>query len=134
MVKTALANRAWLLTSRRTHSAFEAVLDHPEVAQEKILGEFIRKNSNTEFGRLHGLSEVRTAAQFARRVPLRDYDEFRPWIDRVRQGAKNVLTSEPIRRLVPTGGSTTGRKLIPYTSSMHVELNQAIGPWIYDLY
>src|SRR5262249_39503675 len=37
-------------------------------------------------------------------------------------------------RLVPTSGSSDGRKLIPYTASMHGELNRAVGPWVYDLY
>jgi GH3 auxin-responsive promoter len=134
MVKTALANRAWLLASRPSHSAFEAALGDPDSAQEKILRDFIRKNSDTEFGRLHRLSDVRNAAQFAQRVPVRDYDDIRPWIDRIRLGERNALTSEPVRRLVPTGGSSTGRKLIPYTVSMHVDLNRAIGPWLHDLH
>src|SRR5215831_9655880 len=134
MVKTALANRAWLLASRASHSAFERALDDPQAAQEKVLTEFVHRNSETEFGRLHGLSDVRNAVEFARRVPVRDYDDIRSWTDRIRLGAKNVLTSEPVRRLVPTGGSSTGTKLIPYTASMQVELNRAIGPWICDLH
>lgn len=95
---------------------------------------FIRDNSSTAFGREHGLAEVRTPEQFARRVPVRDYDQMRPWIDRIRRGEPQVLTSEPVRRLVPTSGSTAARKLIPYTASMHRQLNQAIGPWIFNLY
>ena len=68
------------------------------------------------------------------RVPVRSYEELRPWIDRVRNGEPNVLTAGPVTRLVPTGGSAGGRKLIPYTRAVQAEWNRAIGPWIVDLF
>ena len=134
MVKTTLANSAWWLASSSSYAAFAAALDDPMRAQEAILRQFIHKNSKTAFGREHGFAEIRAPEQFAERVPARDYDELRPWIERVRRGEPQVLTSEPVRRLVPTSGSTAARKLIPYTASMQRQLNQAIGPWIFDLY
>ena len=106
----------------------------PQRAQEEILRRFIRNNSQTAFGREHGLAEIGTAEQFARRVPILDYDAIHPWIDRIRRGEQHVLTSEAVSRLVPTSGSRAARKLIPYTASMQRELNRAIGPWIFDLH
>ena len=134
MVKASLANYAWRLAGISSRVAFERALDDPARAQEQILREFIRRNSHTDFGREHGLADVRSPAQFANRVPVRDYDEMKPWIDRIQHGEQNVLTSKPVRRLVPTGGSTAGRKLIPYTASMHSQINSAVGPWICDLF
>jgi hypothetical protein len=134
MVKATLANSAWWLASGPAYAAFASALDDPWGAQEEILRSFILNNSGTAFGREHGLADIRTPKQFARGVPVRNYDQMRPWIDRIRQGEQQVLTSEPVRRLVPTSGSTTARKLIPYTASMHRQLNRAIGPWIFDLY
>ena len=134
MVKAALANSLWWLAGGPSCVAFASALDDPSGTQEQILRRFLRDNSDTAFGREHGLAEVRTPEQFARRVPARDYDEMRPWIDRVRGAEPQVLTTEPVRRLVPTSGSTAARKLIPYTASMHREINRAIGPWVFDLY
>ncbi|MGD1080924.1 MAG: GH3 auxin-responsive promoter family protein [Candidatus Sulfotelmatobacter sp.] len=134
MVKAALANSLWWLASRRSHAAFFTALQDPDAAQEQVLRSFLRKNSCTVFCREHGLSERSNAADFAYRVPIRDYDELRPWIDRIQRGETRVLTAEPVRRLVPTSGSTAPRKLIPYTASMHSQLNQAISPWIFDIY
>ncbi|HEU4387782.1 MAG TPA: GH3 auxin-responsive promoter family protein, partial [Blastocatellia bacterium] len=134
MVITTLANRVWWLASLPSCVAFERALEDPGRAQEQILREFIRRNSGTAFGREHGVATVRSPAQFAERVPVRDYDELKPWIDRIQRGEQNVLTSEPVRRLVPTGGSTAGRKLIPYTDSMHRRINNAVGAWICDLF
>lgn len=80
------------------------------------------------------MPQVRTPEEFVRRVPIRNYDDLHPWIERIQRGERQVLTNEPVIRLVPTSGSTAARKLIPYTASMHWELNSAIGPWIFDLY
>jgi hypothetical protein len=99
-----------------------------------VLRGYLRASADTAFGRAHGLADVRTPEQFARRVPPRDYDELRPWVERAARGEPNVLTADPVRRLVPTGGSTAGRKLVPYTAGMQAELNRAIGPWVFDLY
>ncbi len=101
---------------------------------KSTFAKFIRDNSDTVFGRENRLAEVRTQEQFVKHVPVRDYDEMQPWIDRIRRGEPRVMTAEPVRRLVPTSGSTAARKLIPYTDSMHHQLNRAIGPWIFNLY
>lgn len=133
-MKAAWANSVWWLASGPSYGAFTSALNDPGEAQGQVLRTFLNKNSDTAFGREHRLSEVRTPSEFARRVPIRNYDELRPWIERISRGEVQVLTREPVRRLVPTSGSTAARKLIPYTTSIHQELNQATGPWIFDLY
>src|ERR1700689_1545047 len=134
MVKAALANSLWWLASSRSYVAFATALQDPAAAQQQVLRSFLRKNARTAFGQEHGLSEECTPTDFASRVPIRNYDELRPWIDRIRHGETGVLTADPVRRFVPSSGSTAARKLIPYTAAMHSQLNQAIGPWIFDLY
>src|SRR2546426_7503148 len=52
---------------------------------------------------------------------------------RIRQGEANVLTHAPVTHLIPTGGSTGARKLIPFTAGLQREFNAAIGPWLVDL-
>jgi hypothetical protein len=134
MVKAAVANSLWWLASASSSAAFDSALHNPDAAQKQILRSVLAQNASTAFAREHGLSERTTADEFACRVPIRNYDELLPWIERIRRGERQVLTSEPVKRLVPTSGSTAARKLIPYTASMHAQLNQAIGPWIFDLY
>jgi hypothetical protein len=129
-----LANAAWWATGAPSAVAFEAALADPTRSQERVLTGLLRRNAGTAYGREHGFAEIRTPEQFARRVPPVDYDAIRPWVERVRRGEGNVLSAEPVRRLVPTSGSTAARKLIPYTASMQAELNRAIGPWVFDLY
>jgi GH3 auxin-responsive promoter len=129
-----LANAAWWAACAPAAAAFEAALADPRRAQERVLAQLLRRNARTAYGRDHGFDSIRSPEQFARRVPPCDYDAIAPWVERIRRGEPNVLTAEPVRRLVPTSGSTAARKLIPYTASMQAELNRAIGPWIFDLY
>src|SRR5207248_2761280 len=71
---------------------------------------------------------------FARQIPLHSYDDLEPWTDRIRHGEKQVLTFEAVSHLIPTSGSSGGRKLIPFTAGLQREFNRAITPWITDLY
>jgi len=134
MVKALLANSASWLASSAAAAAFALALESPADAQEKTLRGLLRENKDTAFGRGHAFSDIRSHRQFCARVPIRDYDQLAPWIARIRAGEQRVLSAEPVTRLVPTGGSTAGRKLIPYTVGMQRELNRAIGPWIFDMY
>lgn len=102
--------------------------------QRKRLRNYLARNANTAFGIAHGFSQIGTYEEFARLVPLADYDAMSPWIDRVRQGESRVLTHEPVTHLVPTSGTTNGRKLIPFTSGLQREFNAAIAPWLIDLH
>ena len=113
---------------------YQRALKNPAAIQQSILQQYIAANSETVFGRAHHFNTIKTYSDFARRVPIRSYDEFIPWIDRIRNGEPAVLTQANVRRLVATTGSTAARKLIPYTNESHQELNRAIGPWICDLF
>jgi hypothetical protein len=106
----------------------------PGAAQQMLLRAYLERNTSTAFGKAHGFETIRNYEEFARNVPLADYDAFQPWIDRVRKGEPNVLTHEAVTHLVPTSGTTSARKLIPFTAGLQREFNAAIGPWLIDLY
>ena len=63
-------------------------------------------------------------------VPIRGYDEFELWIERVANGDSAVLTGEPVSAFDETSGSTGHSKLIPHTASLRVEFEAAVGPWM----
>jgi hypothetical protein len=108
-------------------------LQQPEAEQHTRLQRYLAANARTAFGRTHAFHLIDSYEDFAKRVPLRDYDEFKPWIERIRGGEPNVLTHEPVTHLIPTSGSTGGRKLIPFTRGLQEEFGAAIGPWLVDL-
>src|SRR5262245_835666 len=134
MVTAALANLAFVAASAPAWASFATALDDPEGAQDRLLKSYLRKSAGSAFAGEYGLGDLSDYQQFASRVPIHDYDDFEPWIERIRRGERSVLTTDPVERLVPTSGSTAARKLIPYTARSHRELNRAVTPWIFDLY
>jgi hypothetical protein len=95
---------------------------------------FVRQNVNTWFGREHSFASIKSVRDFQDAVPLATYDHYRHAIDRIADGEQNVLTADRVRLLEPTGGSTTGEKLIPYTGTLQRCFQRAIRVWIWDLY
>jgi hypothetical protein len=81
--------------------------------QENILKSLLKTGSKTVFGREHHLETVKTYEEFKAAIPVRDYEQFKPYIDQIKQGKHNVLwPGQPIY-FAKTSGTTSGIKYIP---------------------
>ena len=81
--------------------------------QDKIFRTLIKTGVKTAFGRDHHFAEIKSYEDFKKRVPIRDYEELKPYIDRVVLGEKNVLWPGKPLYLAKTSGTTSGVKYIP---------------------
>jgi hypothetical protein len=81
--------------------------------QENILKNLLKTGSKTVFGREHHLETVKTYEEFKAAVPLRDYEQFTPYIDQIMQGKHNVLWKGQPIYFAKTSGTTSGIKYIP---------------------
>jgi hypothetical protein len=81
--------------------------------QENILKTLLKTGSKTVFGREHHLETVKTYEEFKAAVPVRDYEQFKPYIDQIKQGKHNVLWSGQPIYFAKTSGTTSGIKYIP---------------------
>ncbi|HWB58830.1 MAG TPA: GH3 auxin-responsive promoter family protein, partial [Chthoniobacteraceae bacterium] len=129
-----IANSLWLASALPAWARFRRALGRPAETQQLLLRNALARNAGTAFGQAHGFSGIKSHADFARNVPLCDYDDLKPWIARIMRGENGVLTTERVTHLVPTSGSSGARKLIPFTARLQREFNEAIGAWIVDLY
>ncbi|HVT89501.1 MAG TPA: GH3 auxin-responsive promoter family protein [Tepidisphaeraceae bacterium] len=129
-----IANGAWWLSCLPAWWSFRRALAQPHLAQRSILHRLIRRSAETQFGRHHAFAGICDYRDFASRVPIRDYAELEPWIDRIRRGENKVLAPDRVIRLATTSGTTNAQKLIPYTTGLQAEFNRAIGPWMVDLF
>jgi len=127
------ANLAWAAANLPSWIRYRRALEDPARVQRARLAALVAAGRGTAFGRAHDFDGIAGYQDFARRVPLGDAGTHAPWIDRIRRGEAGVLTRDPVRRLVPTSGSTGARKLIPFTATLQREFNAAIGPWMADL-
>lgn len=128
------ANAAWGAASLPAWSRFRSALSDPEAAQGRQLRRYLAANADTAFGRAHGFARMKTVADFQSGVPLSTWDDIVPWIDRIGAGETRVLTREPVRRLVPSSGSTAAAKLVPYTASLQREISEGVGAWVGGLF
>jgi hypothetical protein len=86
--------------------------------QRDLLLRRLATHADSQFGRDHFFGEVRTAADFRKRVPIGGYDRHEPYIDRVRQGDTNALFGHGTKVLMfaMTSGTTNRPKTIPVTT------------------
>ncbi len=110
-IKSALAMPLARLT---TAAVMWRAMD-PVAAQKKVLSDLLKKGAKTAFGKDHRLDQVRDHAGLVQAVPLRDYEGFRPYMERVKAGERDVLWPGLPIYFCKTSGTTSGAKYIPIT-------------------
>lgn len=81
--------------------------------QQSILNQLIKVGCKTVFGQEHGFQDIKNYGDFARQVPIRDYEEFKPYIEKIKEGKHNVLWKGQPIYFAKTSGTTSGVKYIP---------------------
>ncbi len=85
-------------------------------AQDAVFQELIRRGRTTAFGREHGFDHIRTYEDFKKAVPIRDYEQLKSYIERIKSGERDVLWPGRPRYFAKTSGTTSGVKYIPLTT------------------
>jgi len=94
--------------------------------QEAILKTLLKVGSNTQFGKDHQLANVSNHQQFTEAVPVRDYEQFKDYIELIKQGKENILWKGKPIYFAKTSGTTSGIKYIPITKdSISNHINSA---------
>ena len=83
--------------------------------QETIFKQLIKTGKATEFGKEHGFDKINTFEEFQKAVPVRDYEQLKSYIERIKEGKHNVLWKGQPIYFAKTSGTTSGAKYIPIT-------------------
>jgi hypothetical protein len=75
----------------------------------------INQGKGTRFGKDHHFENIRTPKDFAVAVPIRDYEELKPYIVKIIDGEADVLWPGMPIYFAKTSGTTSGIKYIPIT-------------------
>ena len=81
--------------------------------QQSIFNHLIKVGAKTDFGKEHGFEDIKTYHDFVQQVPIRDYEDFKPYIEKIKRGKHNVLWKGQPIYLAKTSGTTSGVKYIP---------------------
>jgi len=106
------------------HNKTQKWANNPVATQQKVFEQLLAEAKNTQFGKDHHFSEIKTFADFTRNVPVRDYEALRPYVDRVVKGEEDVLWKGKPIYFAKTSGTTSGAKYIPLTKESmpyHIE-------------
>lgn len=108
----------------------------PEETQQKVFKRLIKEASQTQFGKDHHFDQIKTVQDFAAKVPVRDYEALRPYVDLVVQGKPNILWKGKPIYFAKTSGTTSGAKYIPLTKEsipFHIQAaRNALLSYIYE--
>jgi GH3 auxin-responsive promoter len=98
------------------HSKIRKGMQTALADQDAILKELLKVGKNTEFGKEHQLEAVSAYNEFKQSIPIRDYEAFKPYIEKVKEGRHNVLWKGKPIYFAKTSGTTSGVKYIPITN------------------
>ncbi|UMB53207.1 GH3 auxin-responsive promoter family protein [Lutibacter sp. A64] len=94
--------------------------------QQKVFNKLVKQAKNTAFGKDHNFDKIKNYQDFKSQVPIRDYEDLKPYINRVVAGESDVLWKGKPLYFAKTSGTTSGTKYIPLTKeSMPMHINAA---------
>ena len=83
--------------------------------QDEILKNLLKVGRLTEFGKAHHFKAINSHQEYIQAVPIRDYEQIKPYIEQIKEGKQNVLWKGKPIYLAKTSGTTSGVKYIPIT-------------------
>lgn len=112
------------LFAKKVYNDTQKWAERPVETQQKVFASLIAKAAQTQFGQDHDFKSIKSYTHFAEKVPVRDYEELKPYADRVVNGEENVLWPGKPLYFAKTSGTTSGAKYIPLTKESmpyHIE-------------
>ncbi|HMN05710.1 MAG TPA: GH3 auxin-responsive promoter family protein [Flavobacteriales bacterium] len=92
----------------------ELFRDNPHEAQLEVFHKLVQAARYTEWGRRYDYGSISSPEEFRQRVPLQEYADIKPWVDRMRAGEQSLLWPTDIRWFAKSSGTTNAKsKFIP---------------------
>ena len=89
-------------------------VNHPRAAQREVLQHLVTAAQYTSFGKKYNFTKLFTVKDFKNAVPIHEYQDIKPYIQRMMDGEENVLWNTPINWFAKSSGTTSDKsKFIP---------------------
>ena len=105
----------WL--GKRVRTSLLNENDHAQELQQSVLKKLLHEASNTAFGNDHHFKNISSHSEWTHAVPVRDYEELVPYMERAKAGELSVLWPGMPKYFCKTSGTTSGTKFIPLTQA-----------------
>ncbi len=103
------------LFARRIAKKTAKWVNNPIQTQQKVFKELVSSAAKTRFGKDHNFDAISTYADFAKKVPVRDYEQLKDYVQKIINGESDVLWPNKPIYFAKTSGTTSGAKYIPIT-------------------
>ncbi|MGC1204110.1 MAG: GH3 auxin-responsive promoter family protein [Flavobacteriaceae bacterium] len=110
--------------AKRIYKKTQKWVNNPIETQDKVFQNLISDAAETVFGKDHDFISINSHKDFVKRIPIRDYEDLKPYVERVVAGEKDILWKGKPIYFAKTSGTTSGSKYIPITKESmptHVE-------------
>ncbi|MGF2413085.1 MAG: GH3 family domain-containing protein, partial [Ferruginibacter sp.] len=88
--------------------------NHPVAAQRQVLQDLVTAGQYTAFGTKYHFAKLFTLKEFKKNVPIHEYDDIKPYINKMMEGEDNVLWNTPVKWFAKSSGTTSDKsKFIP---------------------
>ena len=92
----------------------DAWKQNPQDAQREVLQDLVTSAQYTEFGRKYNFSNLFTVRDFKNAVPIHEYEDLKPYVERMMHGEQNILWNTPVYWFAKSSGTTSDKsKFIP---------------------
>jgi hypothetical protein len=99
---------------QRRRKSIEKYAKHTEKIQRKVLRRLIDKAKDTQWGQEHAYSNIRSYEDYVKSVGVNTYEELKGYIQKMREGQKDVLWKGQVRWFAKSSGTTNDKsKFIP---------------------
>jgi hypothetical protein len=123
----------WIFKSRI--GQIQNFMKYPIESQNQIFDELITAAKRTEFGKQYKFGAIRSYQDFAEQVPIHDYEQMKPYIEKTMRGTQNVIWPTDIEWFSKSSGTTSSRsKYIPVSQESLEECHFKGGKDMLSLY
>jgi hypothetical protein len=105
---------SWL-NVKRLHQ-IELFKSYPFNVQQDTLLKLVQKSVDTEWGKKYNYSDITNISEFQKNVPIQNYEDIKPYVERLREGEANLLWPGEVKWFAKSSGTTNDKsKFIPVT-------------------
>ena len=124
---------AWII-KKRIHQ-IDLFRKYPLEVQHEMLDKLLKTAADTTWGKTYNYAAIETYQQYRSTVPLQEYEDVKPWVDRLMNNEQNLLWPTETKWFAKSSGTTSERsKLIPVTKEALEECHQKGGKDLLALY
>jgi len=110
-------------------------IDHPIETQKGVLFSQLFHAENTVYGKNYGFKDISNYKDFQNNVPVVTYEDYEPYIEKARQGMKDIIWPGQIKHFAKSSGTTNAKsKFIPISDESLEDCHYKAGKDLISIY